>query len=374
MAYIRKKGNKWYFTITYVNEKGERKYSERVGGFTKAECKETYAKTLCKLKETGTLPASSRDERTVSDLLHEWLKDISFQKNKANTLKAYESVIRIHIIPAIGDMKLSAIRPKHLQNFINEKSSHFKQSTIDQITTVLKQSFRYGVKFCDYLSVDPADPIAATKSKIPPKRQLPFKEEHINFIFNKYPLGHQYYAPCIIAYNTGLRMGECLALTWHDIDMENRTINVDKTVISQKGTAIIQAMPKSNTSIRIVNFGEKLYHALRRIKVEQNSRIIRFGQEYSRNDLVCDYKNGKIFNPETFGSPFNKICRENFGQGYSFHSFRHLHATMLLEAGEDLEIVSKRLGHASISITAQIYSHILEKRTQKLVKRLDEIL
>lgn len=97
MAYIRKKGNKWYFTITYVNEKGERKYSERVGGFTKAECKETYAKTLCKLKETGTLPASSRDERTISDLLHEWLKDISFQKNKANTLKAYESVIRILI-------------------------------------------------------------------------------------------------------------------------------------------------------------------------------------------------------------------------------------------------------------------------------------
>lgn len=374
MAYIRKKGNKWYFTITYVNEKGERKYSERVGGFTKAECKEAYAKTLCTLKETGALPLNRRDERTVRDLLHEWLQDVSFQKNKTNTLKSYESVIRIHIIPALGDMKLSAVKPKHLQNFINEKSTTFKQSTINQITTVLKQSFKYGVRFCDYLSIDPADPITATKSKISSQKQLPFKKEHIDFIFNKYQLGHQYYAPCVIAYNTGLRMGECLALTWHDIDMEKRTINVNKTVISRKGIAIIQDMPKSNASVRVISFGEKLYNALRKIKVEQNSRIIRFGQKYSRNDLICDYKNGKIFNPETFGGPFNSICRENFGKGYSFHSFRHLHATMLLEAGEDLEIVSKRLGHASISITAQIYSHILEKRTAKLVKRLDEIL
>ena len=374
MAYIRKKGNKWYFTITYVNEKGERKYSERVGGFTKSECKEAYAKMLCQLKSTGKLPISSREEKKVADLLHEWLNNATFQKNKTNTLKRYESVIRIHIIPALGNMKLASVKPKHLQDFINEKSTVFKQSTINQITTVLKQAFRYAVKFCEYLTIDPTEPVTSTQSQKKSQKKLPFKKEHIDFLFNKYPLGHQYHAPCIIAYHTGMRLGECLALKWDDIDMKNRTINVTKTVIVDKGIPIIQAMPKSNASIRIISFGETLYNELNKIKVAQNRIIIKYGPEYFRNNLICDYKNGHIFNPDTFGSPFNFICRKNFGKGYSFHSFRHLHATMLLEAGVELEIVSKRLGHANINLTASIYSHILEKRKDKLTKQLNEIL
>lgn len=373
MAYMRKKGNKWYYTIYFLDENGIRKSSERVGGLTKAECKMAYTKAEHELQTKGVLPVTSREEKLVQDLLYEWLEDVSSIENKSNTFRQYKSIIDNHIVPAIGKRKLSSIKPKHLQKFINEKSTKFKQATVDQITTVLKQAFKYGVSFCDYLSVDPAAPISKPKAQKSTYQQLPFRPEHIECLMQRFPLGHQYYAPSVISYNTGLRLGECLALTWDDIDMKNRIITVTKTVITKDNKAVVQAMPKSESSIREVNFGQKLYDALRKIRMCQNRTMLEKGPYYHRNNLVCDWHDGLLFRTENFNF-FNEFCRKTFGKGYSFHSFRHMHATMLLEDGEDLEIVSKRLGHSNLNTTARIYSHVLEKRTKKLITRLDEIL
>lgn len=93
------------------------------------------------------------------------------------------------------------------------------------------------------------------------------------------------------------------------------------------------------------------------------------------NDVknICHTKQGRMLTPDAMRY-FNQWCGETFGAGYAFHSMRHTHATLLLEAGEDLELVSKRLGHGSINTTAQTYSHVLDARKQKTRSLLDQVL
>ena len=373
MAYYRQKGNKWYYTISYVDKNGDKHKIEKPGGYTKAEAKKAARNAMSDVDKYGTVRENASKGRTIEDLMLEWLDDVIKVEAKHNTARSYESAIRNHIIPDIGSMKLSAVTPKKLQTYLNSKRDKYGKGTLTKLTTILKNAFKYAVRFAEYLPTDPAAVINEPKSEKTPQKVLPFKSEHMALIFEKFPLGHQYHAPAVLSYNTGMRIGECLALKWEDIDFDNRIINVHKTMITKDKMAVIQESPKTSPSIRQIKFGQKLYTELKQIKLYQDRKKLEIGALYERNNMVCDWHNGKLFKTDNINY-FNKFCRQTFGRGYSFHSFRHAHATMLLEAGEDLEIVSKRLGHSNINTTARVYSHVLENRNTTLVRRLDEIL
>lgn len=373
MAYYRQKGNKWYYTISYIDKNGEKQKFEKSGGYTKAEAKKAARIAMNDIDKYGMVRQQSGKDKTVEDLMLEWLEDVVKVEAKHNTIMSYSSAIHNHIIPDIGNLKLLSITPKKLQNYLNSKRTQYGKGMLTKLTTILKNAFKYAVRFAEYLPTDPASVINEPKSEKIPQKVFPFKKEQISIILQKFPLGHQYYAPAILSYNTGMRIGECLALKWDDINFDTCTIDVHKTMITKDKMAVIQESPKTSPSVRMIKFGQKLYTLLKQIKVYQDRKKLELGALYERNDMICDWHNGKLFKPDNINY-FNQFCRETFGRGYSFHSFRHAHATMLLEAGEDLEIVSKRLGHSNINTTAKIYSHVLENRNTTLVKRLDEIL
>ncbi|MBQ7478439.1 MAG: tyrosine-type recombinase/integrase, partial [Selenomonadaceae bacterium] len=128
----------------------------------------------------------------------------------------------------------------------------------------------------------------------------------------------------------------------------------------------------SESSIRDIPIGKKFCKILRAEKLRQAARRLEYGKYYKGSNLVCSWPDGSMMVPSDFRY-FGQYCKKTFGSG-SFHSLRHTHATMLLESGLDLELVSKRLGHSSIVTTARTYSHVLDKRKEKTRLFLDTAL
>jgi ATP-dependent helicase/nuclease subunit A len=367
---MRQRGDKWYYTVEYTDDSGTHHKCERPGGLSKTECRKAWREAMAEIDSKGKLYVTV--DKNVQSYLEEWILECVEILPKYNTIKSYKSIVNIHIIPTIGAKPLKKINARILQNLLNEKSKTLSKSTVRSICAVLKLAFSYATDFCEYIRTDPAAKIRVPKYIDAPKETEVFSPSQLNILINKFPPGHQFYMPIETSYHTGLRECECFANGWDQVDMQERIYKVRFTVIDVGGKPTIQELPKSKSSRRDVPFGDKFYKILKAEKARQAAFRLQYGPHYQQNNLVCCWPNGSLMGPNDIRF-FNMFCKDTFGSG-SFQSFRHTHATMLLEAGEDLEIVSKRLGHSSIYITAMTYSHVLEKRKAKSVALIDKVL
>lgn len=367
MSYLRKRGNRWYFTIE-IGEGGKRKRKELAGGRTKAEAEAARARAMVELEVNGTYVEPTK--KTLDEFAAEFFADNN-RSVHANTIKSYKSIYDHHISPAIGSHRLRLIKPRTLQNLLNEKKDEgLSRSTVSSIHTVLKRMFVYASDFCEYIHRNPAQNIHVPKYTQPPRIVSAFSPRQVEEIFKRFPQGHQFFLPLAISYHTGARFGECCALTWQDVDFDRRELSISKTVIQTPDGLIVQDTPKTSSSFRCVPIGKTLISILRTEKARQAAARLA-GIGFKDNYIVHD-RHGRLMGGNAIRF-FNMYCKK-FGEGFSIHSMRHTHATMLLEAGEDLELVSKRLGHSNLNTTAKTYSHVLENRKTKSRELLDNIL
>lgn len=367
MAYLRKRGNKWYYSIEVGNGK-KRKRIERPGGRTKKEAQKAMAEAIAQINADGDFFEAPR--LTVDECFQEYLDDLR-RRVRETTAYGYKSIYKIYISPVIGGRRLSTIRPKALQDILN--ATERSKSTLNGIYTVLRGLFSYAM-FCEYIRTNPAQNIHMPKAQVPLKKVHAFTPEQMEILLQHFTLGYRPHFPMLISYHTGMRRGEIAALKWEDVDLDTRTIRIHATVARNfSGGQFYQPSTKSDAGIREIDIGAKLVQILKSCHKMQTADRLQYGQFWKDTGFVCTEPDGRPLSMIAF-SEFNAFCREQFGAGYTFHSLRHTHATMLLEAGEDLEMVSKRLGHANISTTANVYSHILKKRRGQLRDLLDEIL
>lgn len=370
--YLRKRGKKWYYTIEIPTEDGqERQRVERVGGTSYAQAAKAYRQAMKALDEDGELP--EKPEVKVMAFLRDWLeKDVRINLGP-NTYDSYSGIIKWHIGARFGNYALEALTTAEIQDWINSlKEDGYSRSTVKSIFTVFNDAMRWAVSNRQYIEINPMANVKMPKFDIPRKKPVIFSHQQIQIIFHAFPVGHKYYAPCMIAYCTGLRVGECLALQWSHIDMENRTLSVVSTLYDKKGVPVCKATPKTKSSVRTIPFNETLYKALLRHKAQQAKNHRLYGDDYVESDFVCTREDGRPMNSNDMRY-FNMWCKKEFGGG-SFHSFRHTHATMMLENNIELDYVSKRLGHSTIATTANIYDTITDKRNREAMKKLDSIL
>jgi integrase len=368
MSYIRKRGTKWYYTVSWVDECGKRRKSEHVGGLTKAACQKAWRKAMEIVDRTGMYRTPS--ERPFSECLEEWLKSI--QRNyKPNTIDSYESAVRNHINQDLGNYLLKNLTTATLQTWLDDQRDSYSKSTVKTFYAVLKNFFRWALLNRKYIEQDPMNHVSIPRYFTLPKKTHVFTPAEMQAIFKHFGPSHTFYVPIMLAYCCGMRLGECLALTWDNVDFEHHTINVcssqyDKKSLPKRGT------PKSLTSIRTIVFGKKLYTALKQKQWQQKEALFKAGPYYTKSNLVCtdDAGQGLTANDLRY---FGMWCKKNFGAG-SFHGLRHTHATMLIESGMGIDYVSKRLGHSSMYTTANIYDDVTQKREEKAVQLMDKIL
>lgn len=366
---IRKRGNKYYYTVFVTDENGVRRRIERAGtGDLRETRKIERAAQADADRERFQILSSITVERFYEQWMEEALVPSSFT---VNTIRSYRSAVINHILPRFQGMKLRSLTPRLLQKFLNDLSSSMSHSSVRSICSALRVSLAYAADICEYIPDSPAARIHLPRRRAAPEETEIFSPPEINKMFSYFSEENKLFLPIRIAYYTGLRVGECCALQWSDVDLRRKEFYVHRTAVySDKWYS--QEIPKTKSSTRRIPFPAALLPLLEIAKHRQALDRFRAGPFYIDGNFVCALGSGEMLTPDDIRY-FNRWCKQFLGHG-SFHTLRHTYATMLLEAGADLELVSKQLGHSSLTITARVYSHVLDRRKSKLVSIMDKTL
>jgi integrase len=177
-----------------------------------------------------------------------------------------------------------------------------------------------------------------------------------------------------LALFTGLRKGKVLGLRWRDVDLDLAELYIIQTLQKQKGREISFQEPKTNGSRRPVVLSPVAAKELRAYKEKQESNLNTMGDVLTPKTLVFERADGTIPSPDSVTHAFAKFARRVGVLGVRFHDLRHTHASLMLKSGVHPKIVSERLGHSSVSITLDVYSHVVPGHQQAAAKTFDETL
>ena len=336
----RKRGSKWQYYFEGAPINGKRNQIVKSGFDSQKKAYAAGIEAMLEYENGG----SSVDPKTISvnDYFDEWISLYVDVNLKKSTKKSYVNLINKQIRPRIGKYKLGSITPAIVQGLLNELFKEGKSASYITLTrVVMRAAFEYAVQPMMYLKSNPVIHVKTPKGSPKPKQRVIVDKETINKLLTKFK-GTGFYLPIMIAYHSGLRIGEVYGLTWDDIDFETNTIHVIVT--------------------------KKLMAALKEeYEIQQLERDL-LGKDYADTwDLVNAKRGGGFYSPNSF-SYASRVIKKDLGiMNFDFHSLRHTHATMLIEAGANIKDVSLRLGHANIETTLQIYTHRTDEMSLKTV-------
>ena len=362
--------------------------------FQKKQCS-VYAKNTTELKrkirdklisnaEHGSKEINVTND-TVEQYMSKWLYTYKYKTVKRSTFDINERMFLRHINPEIGRKKFKDVTDIDLQNLINKTSETMAYSTVKKLKEVINQcwGFAYDRKDIEknlLLTLKmPKECYCGKKTKemmVYSEQQL---KEMYDVIIEYYNKRHFYRISPIFIFlaNTGLRIGEALALEFEDIDFENKTVTVNKTLSrvkiredlpedDERTHEYIITDPKTYTSKRVVDLNNMAIWALREIdRRNKDSCVI-------RSKYVFSSEEGNFFNPRSIEDTMKRICNRADLEYYGIHSLRHTFASRCFQKGIPVEVVSKILGHASPTITAKVYIHIMPHMKRGAVLLLDE--
>lgn len=315
---------------------------------------------------------SPTDERvTVGDYLQRWLE--GKRGIRATTLRAYEGHVRVHLVPHIGHVRLVDLRPDHLDRMYaaiqrGDLRPAPGQATVRRIHATSRAALNSALKR-RLLNYNPA-----TQVELPPE---PLRERDVltpaqlaRFlqVSGRDRLAAAYR---LIAF-TGLRRGECCGLRWRDVDLEQGLLTV-RQQLTQSGRDRAFNEPKTRRGARVLSLDGDTVVALRRHKAAQAVERLTLGEVYNVEDLVFCREDGSPVAPEQVSRRFIVLARRAGLPRIVLHGLRHTHATHALAAGVDLAVVSKRLGHARDSFTADTYTRVLpqvDREAADLIARM----
>ena len=184
------------------------------------------------------------------------------------------------------------------------------------------------------------------------------------------------YWPTLLALATGTRRGEILALRWHGVDFDHRLVRVTESLEETrptKGSATLRFKSTKSSKARVVTLPGFALDELRRHKREQAEQLLALGVRQSGETLVCPREDGAPMVPESLTHEFTRLAARIAGlPRVTFHRLRHAHASHLLQANEHPKIVQERLGHSTIAITMDLYSHLMDGTETAAAERIDE--
>ncbi|RPF47109.1 site-specific recombinase XerD [Thermodesulfitimonas autotrophica] len=383
----RQAKDSWRITISLgKNPKTEKyeKYQETIRG-KKANAEKRLAELIAQLEKGYTI---NPERITFGEFLDKWLADYGRSNLSERTLYDYTHIINYHVKPELGDIPLVKLHPAHLREFygklLREGRKDNKRSVgpglspayVRKVHVIIHEALKHAVRWeLAYRNVaDAVDPPKVTRQEI-----RPLTERELDRLFGAVKDSYLYVPTCI-AVATGLRLGEVLALRWEDVDLKHGVITVKRAqkVRRQKtenGTTyeITYGPPKSKNSKRSVEIPPSLVELLKHHRLAQKKDKLFFGAAYQDNGLVCCLQDGRPIRNESFGSHFRDVAHKA-GLKISFHSLRHCHASWLVRMGESLKVVSARLGHSGIGITADYYAHLFPDAQKEAAKKVDSLL
>lgn len=346
---------------------------------------------------TAALQAANTDEfcddpsYTVKQAFQDYFVG-SKRSLEPTTLERYMDFNKTYVTPKLGALRLTKLRAKHLDVLYDQllagprrdgKPGGLSPQTVRHVHRFIRRVLQVNVKQ-RRITWNPADQVTAPSV---PKQERPTLQplEVVRLLQaaqtppphcrteNAVSLEAAFYPALAFMVYTGCRRGEAFAVKWDDCDLEKEMV-VIKRSLQQTRTAGLREKPPKNGRFRRVGLSRDLVAILRTHKAAQNKQRLALGSAYTDNGLIFARADGTHIPPHMYGDAFRALVRRAKVSRITLHDIRHSHASLLALANVPMKIVSERLGHSGIAITADTYSHVFASQDMEAAAAFDELL
>ncbi|MFC2024311.1 tyrosine-type recombinase/integrase [Chloroflexota bacterium] len=306
---------------------------------------------------------------TVADYLHKWLKEYVRANLSPRTAEGYEHICNHYFIPCMGNVRLNGLKPEHLQHFYSiQLSNGLSAQTVRHHHNCLHKALQTAVEW-GLLARNIAD--AVTTPRAQNVEMQTWDEDEISS-FLEAVRQTRYFALFHTALFTGMRRSELLALRWCDLDLLLCQIYVSRSLHVLRGGQVIIRQPKSAKGRRTIALSPLTASVLREHREKRALERVMLGKPLTGEDLVFSGAEGKPLLPNSVTHAWIKLVRRTGIKPIRLHDARHSHASLMLKQGTHPKVVQERLGHASIQITLDTYSHVAPGLQEAAAARFDQ--
>lgn len=347
-TYKNKERGTYYCSFYYKDWTGRRKRKKKEGFKTKKEADKFEREFLVKVQENSDI-----DFKTLAEV---YLEDAKIRVRET-TLENKKYLINLKILPYFKDKLISNITPNDIRQWQNTlKSMNYSLTYLKTINNQLTAIFNFGIKFYG-LNTNPCHRAGSMGKKNADDMKFWTTEQFKTFIeYNDKPISKLAFE---VLFWTGIRSGELMALTFNDIDLKNKTININKTYTRLNGKDIINP-PKTPKSKRKVSIPNALCSDI--------ETYITKLYDYNKSDRIFNFT--KYF----LVHEMKRVCKKSNIPVIRIHDLRHSHASLLIELGFTPLLISERLGHEKVQTTLDTYSHLYPNKDTMVSNKLDELI
>lgn len=335
-----------------------------VYGKTKAEVRVKLTRAIAE-RDAGVVLLT--ETPTLERYLTRWLNNSVRASVRQRTYESYEYVVHKHLVPALGAKKLKNLTPDQVQDFYQWKLDEgLSRRTVQLIHTTLNKALKQAAKW-GLVRLNVAEAVDAPR---PEKRDIrPLSEEQVKVFLNTVK-GDRLEALYTLAITTGLRQGELLGLRWEDVYLEEGVVRVRQQLTrTEEGSSFTK--PKNGKG-RSVSLRDSTVEVLRLHQEKQTDEKSIMGNLWKATGLVFTSTVGTALNPSNVTNrSFRPLLQQAELPQIRFHDLRHTFATLFLSEGVHPKIVQEMLGHATINITLDTYSHVLPNLQNKVVREIE---
>lgn len=362
MATINKRGNTYQIIVSLgldVNGKKIRKTTtykppEKV---TPKKAEKLANEFAIEFEQKCKGMTSLKENMRFCDMAEWFIENYAKNELKEITAYNYESQIKNHLLPELGNIKLKDFTPAKITAFF--KTRKYSPATCRKVYVILQSIFARAVEQ-GFIKETPCTKAVILPKAKQPKEKKPFLNEHqAKDLLKMVEDNTQFNRIIKVLLYTGMRSGECLGLRWQDIDFENRTIHIENTLTDVGGKHWLQP-PKTKTSNRYIALSDVLADIFKEQKKHNEEKISNLGKDYSYPEMVFTTDKGNYVDRSGLNTQFRRFVKGTDFDFITLHSLRHCNATLLINSGIDLKIVSELLGHSDVSTTANVYADVLE--------------
>jgi integrase len=371
---FQRKDKRWVAVIDLGWENGRRKRKSFYGK-TAAEVREQLLKARGDHSHGLTIAI---EKESVAQFLDRWIENSVKPNVRPLTYQQYHQHVRLYMIPALGKWRLSKLTPQHVQTFINgQMKKGLSPRTAQLSLVILRHALQQAVKW-GLVGRNVAKLIDSPKVRRPEVKPLDAAQARM---FLDAAKGERLEALYSVALSIGLREGEALGLRWCDVDIDKRRLSIRQSLQRVGGKRFGQpgklqfVEPKTDRSRRTLHMPDAIARALPAHRVRQLQERLIAGSGWKENGLVFATTIGTPLEPRSAVTDFKRILEKaELPQSIRFHDLRHSAASLLLAQGVQLRAIMELLGHSTIALTANTYSHVMPSMMQEMADKMDQIL
>jgi len=363
----RRKGGGWCAQYTVYTAKGRNR--KTLYGKTRAEVAAKLAKALSNREDGLVFDAGGL---TVAGHLDRWLTDSVKDTVRLTTYQGYERICRLHIKPSLGRVRLKDLTVAHVRGLYRER---LKIGLAPRMVQLIHVTLHKALKQAVMDGLIPRNATEAVKPPQPEKKEIrPLSPEQAHALLRA-ARGERLEALYTLAITTGMRQGELLALKWEDVDLETGILQVRRTLSTATGGGFRFGAPKTAKSRRSIKLPNTVLFSLKKHRKAQLEERMRLAGLWEDHDLVFTTQVGTpITRQDLITRSFKPLLRCAGLPDMRFHDLRHTCATLLLSKGVHPKLVQELLGHATIAITLDTYSHVLPGMGDQTANAMEDAL